>query len=550
MLKLFSSSPSYLDADADTDEIRLATAHDNIDNKDSNVQIEMLELQGRRSSVTVESTTTRKSDAHHVPSRADHREIGIPLAALIPGTFHSHRHRKEPEFSEHLPRPPNLSGLAPVTPKLRGRHFWSDWRVVTAYKVLFMLVFLSNTIVLSTLIGTRSLSLFHTLNAVSTNILAAVLIRQEDLLNLLFRLISKTSPSTPFVIRKHLADFHHFGGVHTGCAVSAILWYIAYVVLSTQIFLNGKDLRAVEYIDMATCYLFIILLLVICVPATPFLRFRHHNTFESAHRFGGWAAIATFWIHTFTTSSSSSGPPLWQHPSLYLLSAITSLLILPWLRIRPVSVTCTRLSSRELSLTFDYDDMPFCSTMRFSISPIFEWHAFATIPLHSSLFAKTTKASILVAESGDWTRRLLANPPSRIWLRDPPTRNFLHMARMFRGILVVATGAGIGPVLSFLASVPAAAPADMSPRSRRVRVLWCTRGPHPDIRRKILVVDPDAVILDSSQGRFDIKGLAGEVVRREGLEAVFVVSNKKITDEIVRGLGRRGVAGYGASFDS
>ncbi|KAF2785670.1 hypothetical protein K505DRAFT_354886 [Melanomma pulvis-pyrius CBS 109.77] len=418
-----------------------------------------------------------------------------------------------------------------------------------------MLVFLSNSIVLSTLTGTRLLNLFHTLNAVSTNILAAVLIRQEDLLNLLFRLISKTSPSTPFVIRKRLADFHHFGGVHTGCAASAILWYIAYVVLSTQIFLNGKDLRAVEYIDMATCYLFIILLLVICVPATPFLRFKHHNTFETAHRFGGWAAIATFWIHTFTTSSSSSsGPPLWQHPSLYLLSAITSLLILPWLRIRPVSVTFTRLSSRELSLTFDYDSMPFCSTMRFSMSPLFEWHAFATIPLHSSLLAKTTKASILVAESGDWTRRLLANPPSRIWLRDPPTRNFLHMARMFKGILVVATGAGIGPVLSFLASVPAAvpaaAPADMSPGSRRVRVLWCTRGPHPDIRRKILAVDPDAVILDSSQGRFDLKGMAGEIVRRERLEAVFVVSNKNITDDIVRGLGRRGVAGYGASFDS
>ena len=63
--------------------------------------------------------------------------------------------------------------------------------------------------------------------------------------------------------------------------------------------------------------------------------------------------------------------------------------------------------------------------------------------------------------------------------------------------------------------------------------------------------DPDAVVWNTStQGRGTIVQSVWELVQESGAEAVFVISNPKVTDLVVFGMQSRGVPAYGAIFDS
>ncbi|KAF3047367.1 hypothetical protein E8E11_008475 [Didymella keratinophila] len=199
---------------------------------------------------------------------------------------------------------------------------------------------------------------------------------------------------------------------------------------------------------------------------------------------------------------------------------------IPWLRIRRVPITASRLSTRELHLTFPFTHMLYTSTLRFSTRPLLEWHAFATIPLSA------THASILIFAAGDWTTSILAHPPKTLWIRNPPAQNFLKLVPLFKDVLIVATGAGIAPVLSFLASPSV---RHLKSQNRKVRVLWCVSEPGAAHWGFVLAalrgVDEQAVVFDSRVKRPDVASEARGLCEREGLEAVFVVSNARVTGE-------------------
>ncbi|RYN64989.1 hypothetical protein AA0119_g11511 [Alternaria tenuissima] len=130
-------------------------------------------------------------------------------------------------------------------------------------------------------------------------------------------------------------------------------------------------------------------------------------------------------------------------------------------------------------------------------------------------------------------------------------KNFLSFAPLFNSLLLVATGAGIGPLLSLLSS-PAI--AHMRKQGRQVRVMWCVYDPNAvrwrfvqDIIRR---VDQQPKIFDSRNGRPDVAHEAELMKRRCYLEAVMVVSNAKLTREVVEAIKGNGGAAYGAVFDS
>lgn len=476
-----------------------------------------------------------------------------------------------------------------------------------AYKALFSIVLVANTAIFITLaIGQEGhrLDAEKTLQAVGANIFAAVLIRQEFMVNLLFELCTRVPLRTPFAIRKFLADVHHFGGVHSGSATSGVAWYIAYAYFATRRFTaaeNGK--RALEIVDLTACLIVLVFLIAIVVTTLPWLRRKHHNVFERTHRFAGWAAILALWIHTII-GALGDNQKVYKQPSLYLLALTTLLLILPWLRIRRIPVEVEEMSDRQVMLLFSYDDMPPMSTMRFSLQPLLEWHAFATIPashasppsqqqLQASGSSKTKRrsASIIVAKAGDWTEQIIRNTPKYIYMRDLPTFNFLKGVRMFERVLLIATGAGIGPILSLLDSIsPAPAPSSSSasptsvsspttplsstaettlpfpatnllatekvrcPHHRNFKIIWTAQessAPYWAFAvQKIRHIDPEALIFDSNQGRRDLVSEALKVVAEEKTEAAFVVGSQGITRRIEGGLAARGVPVYGAVFDS
>jgi hypothetical protein len=116
-----------------------------------------------------------------------------------------------------------LNVSAQTKSQLSGlRQLYFRW--VTAYRLFIGLTFVINAIVLSLLI-TLDFRATGILETTAINILVAVLVRQEDLINLSFSLLARISSSFPLSLRRIIASSHHYGGIHVGCALSALMWY-------------------------------------------------------------------------------------------------------------------------------------------------------------------------------------------------------------------------------------------------------------------------------------------------------------------------------------
>lgn len=418
---------------------------------------------------------------------------------------------------------------------------------LSAYRILIALTFVINIIVFAAL--RKRVSPIGPLIATAANIFAAVLVRQEDIINASFSLVSKSSSRLPLWLGKTLADAHHYGGFHIGCSVSALLWYTYFVYLDTTSFIDSAKsghTTGLMWVDIITCYAFLLAIFGVCVTALPRLRVKFHNTFEHTHRFGGWTALIVLWIHAGVSSSDQGSTPMYANAAVWLLAGTTFIIILPWTRMRRVPITTELVSSREVKLSFPFKNMPYTSTMRFSLNPIMEWHAFATIP---NLDGES--AYIVISQAGDWTKAMIQHPPTHIWIRKPAAMNFLAFSPLFNSLLLVATGAGIGPMLSLLRSPTI---ADMKRQGRTIKVMWCVydpEAPHWQFVQDIIrAIDPDPRIFDSKKGRPDVAGETTYMMEEAGLEAVMVVSNPKVTREVVESVKGWGGAAYGAVFDS
>lgn len=121
------------------------------------------------------------------------------------------------------------------------------------------------------------------------------------------------------------------------------------------------------------------------------------------------------------------------------------------------------------------------------------------------------------------------------------------MAKVFRSIVLMSTGSGIGPCLSILGQMP----------GTEMRVVWSAPEPAVTFGKKIcervLNSDPGAIILNTrqpGQRRLDLVALAFEVYLEQKAEAVFFISNRKLTQKVVEGLKAKGVPVFAPIFDS
>jgi ferredoxin-NADP reductase len=120
----------------------------------------------------------------------------------------------------------------------------------------------------------------------------------------------------------------------------------------------------------------------------------------------------------------------------------------------------------------------------------------------------------------------------------------LHVAKLFQKIVLIGTGSGIGPCLAVLKA-----------HEVEARVLWSTRSPRKTfgdaIVEDVLAADEKAVIYDTDKGsRPDIVKMAYSMYIDSEAEAVIIISNPKLTYEVVYGLESRGVPAFGAIWDS
>ena len=216
-----------------------------------------------------------------------------------------------------------------------------------------------------------------TATAMLVNLTAAVLIRQQHVLNVLFGLAGRGSPTWPLWIRWTVSKVHHIGGIHVGAALAGTAWLFAFTWVATA---DGASRTT-----LALAYALAALALIVVVCAAPVVRSRAHQVFELTHRYGGWTAIALFWALTVHLAllgrgDESAHEALASSWEVWALALVTASIAAPWLRLRRVPVTVERPSSHAAVVRFDYGVTPtVASAVGISRTPLGEWHSFATV---------------------------------------------------------------------------------------------------------------------------------------------------------------------------
>ncbi|MGW4060923.1 hypothetical protein ACWEGE_21740 [Amycolatopsis sp. NPDC004747] len=360
------------------------------------------------------------------------------------------------------------------------------------------------------------------------NLALAVLIRQQLVINLLFRLATTAPLRRSLRLRWTLGKVYHFGGLHVGGTVCATGWFL---VLTGVLTVRGGSAAL-----LVTTWAIAVVLAVVVALALPGVRARRHDLFERSHRFGGWTLLVLFTVH----SALLGGPGFVGSGPFWVLLAVVVSVALPWLRLRRVPVRITRPSPHVALLSFDYGVTPFAgSSTALSRNPLLEWHSFANVPAPGR-----TGFRLTVSRAGDWTGALIDDLPSHLWVKGIPTAGVGNIDRLFRRVVWVATGSGIGPCLPHLLSGETPA-----------RLVWSTRHPRrtygDELVDEILAVQPDAVVWDTgSDGKPDLVELALAAHRDFDAEAVICISNKKTTWHVVEALEARGIPAFGAIWDS
>jgi hypothetical protein len=378
---------------------------------------------------------------------------------------------------------------------------------------------------------------------VVVNLTVAVLIRQHYVINLLFWLATRAPTHWPLSIRWTLAKVYHFGGIHVGGAISATLWFAGLVGSLAVYAIRGTS--PVSPVTLVIAAAILGLLGVITWSSRPAFRQRRHDRFERIHRLGGWSALLVFWGLTISLAAdlrgaASLGAALVGSPDPWLLGLVTFSVALPWLRLKKVPIEIVRPSSHVALTRFDHGVTPFAgSSTALSRHPLLEWHSFANIP-----WPDRGGFRLAISRSGDWTGSFIDDAPSHVWVKGIPTAGVANIEVLFKRVVYVATGSGIGPVLPHLL-------ANQVPS----RLVWSTRKPETTYGKalldEILAVQPDPIIWDTDlAGTPDLVKLAYQAYVEFGAEAVICIANKKLTWRVVEAMEARGIPAYGAIWDS
>ncbi|XP_019248345.1 PREDICTED: uncharacterized protein LOC109227600 [Nicotiana attenuata] len=166
--------------------------------------------------------------------------------------------------------------------------------------------------------------------------------------------------------------FQSLGWVHSGCAISLIVWLLYALVLT----LNNREKASLEIIGVAFEILSLLCLLVLL-----------------------WAFIILRVSYDAETKSYNSmiGSEIMKHEEF-------------WFTVRRVRVKITAPSDHASVIKFD-SGIKAGLFGRISSSPFSEWHAFGTI-----LEGKKEHMR-LAAAVGDFIESLLTNPLSHLWVR-------------------------------------------------------------------------------------------------------------------------------------
>lgn len=335
---------------------------------------------------------------------------------------------------------------------------------------------------------------------------------------------------------------YHVGQLHRATAIAGTAWFALAIGAATA---SGDRFgQAVGAVVLAT-------LVTMMWTARNAVRHTCHNRFEVIHRYGGWSALAILVILVLRDVAASlpqgagvddvASAPLAGLLPVLLLMALVALVVHPWLGVR-------RLPCEVLGVTGDVVVLALPGKrslgeyVRVSRGGK-EWHAFAVASTGSE---GPGRFSLVIRRAGDWTERLGRDAasdgrPTHLLVRRMRGCGFMYHARTYERVLFVATGAGIGPVLPYL--------VDRS--SIEYECLWVGRNHRETIGDELvsrIMASGRVTLIDSASGRPDIGRCVADIAER--FDAVFIVSNAYVRDEVASVCERLGVPWYGPTFDS
>ena len=142
---------------------------------------------------------------------------------------------KQPQYQVETDLPPQKSLLHRISKHPKMMHYNRLIALVALINLAFLLLGLTQGL-WTTISGIplRTLS-----NLVLVNIALAILIRQQYVINMLFKIATSAPTSWPLSIRWLLGKVYHFGGLHVGGAVVGTIWFAILVVSMTSRYFNG-----------------------------------------------------------------------------------------------------------------------------------------------------------------------------------------------------------------------------------------------------------------------------------------------------------------------
>ena len=382
--------------------------------------------------------------------------------------------------------------------------------------------------------------------ALSANFCACIAIRNEHVINTITTAACSLPLRTSLHLRKVAAQIYCHGGIHSGCAISGTIWYL---IFTCSCFLDPRRASRIHTVLSYLSGIATLLLTVILSFSHPSLRAKHHNAFELTHRLLGWALICVLWFQVILRflaeivgDTKVMVQQLFKHVPFWLICLSTVLLIYPWTQLRSIPVEAQKLSDDVLRLTFHHAGEGSCMTRRLATVPLKETHAFATIPGKDG-----GTYSVYISAAGDWTRRLICNPPSRIWAKGRPVYGATQSSRLFKKVLFVATGSGIAPVLSTV----------FARLEKESVIFWITTEPRKKLDseqlQRLEAYKNNIIIFNAGRDAVQpgrVSAIVYGLHRKHQSEAVFVVSNQRLTEVLKMDLERCRVPVFGPIFDS
>ncbi|XP_065878373.1 adenylate-forming reductase 03009-like [Euphorbia lathyris] len=421
-----------------------------------------------------------------------------------------------------------------------------DQGLFTVYKRLFLFVFTLNIIGL-VLAATGNFAYARnraTLFSIA-NIFALTLCRSEAFLRVVFWLAVKVLGRSyvPLPIKTATTSLlQSLGGIHSSCGVSSIAWLIYALVLTLKYRQNTSS----EIIGVASAIL--TLLSLSALAAFPLVRHLHHNVFERTHRFAGWASLGLLWAYVLLTISydpksrsysDEIGSRLVRQQEFWFTLGITVLIVIPWVTVRRVAVKISAPSGHASLIKFR-GGVKAGILGRISPSPLSEWHAFGIISDGKD------EHMMLAGAVGDFTKSLVSNPPSHLWVRQVHFAGLPYLVNMYDRVLLVATGSGICVFLSFL----------LQPCRASVCVLWVAKGIEQNFGSEIKEMmsrhPMDKVIVHDTAilGRPNVSEMSVESAKKWGAEVVIVTSNPEGSRDVVDACKAAGIPAFGPIWDS